>query len=731
MAVNPPAYPPGSVRALLASDLVSPATRAALQERLAPPRDEPPRFFNAAEFRTLAAVCARLLALPEDGLPAPKSFAAQIDKRLASGEGDGWRYDALPPDPESYRRGLHAVEEAARERFGADDFASLEDAQQDAVLADVQRGELARWFEDLLAELSELYTGHPLVQERIGFAGMADTRGWRKIGLNEREAWEPAAGQTRYTVPPVAVAPSRSPPSPPPMRRYPEKEAVDAVVVGTGAGGAPLLARLAQAGLKVVALEAGKHWDATRDFATDEHAQNKLFWLDERLSAGGDPLAFGNNNSGCGVGGATLHFTAYTPRPQPDDFHLHRDFGVGCDWPLSYADLEPYYDELETFLGVSGPTPYPWGPPRRRGYPLPPLPLNAAAQLMQRACNELGIRTAPAANAALSAPYAQPGLGQRPACTNRGFCQAGCSVGAKGSMDVTFIPLAIGAGAEVRAECFVTKIERDAAGQVNAVVYTQAGKEHRQRCRSVFLCAGAVETPRLLLLNDNLANANGQVGRNFLAHPGVQLWARFDEETRPFKGIPGGLISEDTHRPRDADFAGGYLLQSIGVMPVTYASQHARGRGFWGEKMAAHLRDYNHVAGINILGEGLPAAGNFLELSDEKDARGLPKPRVHFTAGENERRLSAHAEKTMREIWARAGGRDLWAFPRFAHTMGTCRMGRDPRDAVVDADGRSFEVPGLYISDNSTFPSALSVNPALTLMALALRTADRFLQRTL
>ena len=517
-------------------------------------------------------------------------------------------------------------------------------------------------------------------------------------------------------------------PSPAAARRRHALDEAVVVVIGTGAGGAPLLARLAAAGLPVVALEAGRRWDAGRDFATDERAQAGLFWTDERLSAGGDPLAFGNNNSGTGVGGSTLHYTAYTPRAQPDDLRLRTEFGVGADWPLAFADLEPYYDEVEQLLGVSGPSPYPWGPARRTPYPLAALPLNGAAQLMERACASLGIRTAPAANAALSAPYHQPGVGWRAACTNRGFCQAGCSTGAKASMDVTYLPLAEHHGAEVRPGCFVTRLEADRSGRLTGVVYVEDAVERRQRCRAVFLCAGAVETPRLLLLND-LANASGQVGRNFMAHTGVQLWGRFDADVRPYKGIPGGLISEDTHRPAGAGFAGGYLLQSIGVMPVTYASQVARGRGLWGAALADHMRGYNHTAGINILGECLPADGNCVELSDELDDRGLPKPRVTFTAGPNERRMTAHAEGVMREVWAAAGARDVWAFPRYAHTIGTCRMGRDGRDAVVNGDGRAFDVPNLYVSDNSTFPSALAANPALTIMALSLRTADRFLER--
>ena len=119
-------------------------------------------------------------------------------------------------------------------------------------------------------------------------------------------------------------------------------DVVDAVVIGTGAGGAPLLARLAAAGCSVVALEAGKQWNPERDFATDEREQGKLSWSDERLSAGGNPVHFGHNNSGIGVGGTMLHYTAYVPRALPEDFRLRTECGVGRDWPIAYDDLEPY-----------------------------------------------------------------------------------------------------------------------------------------------------------------------------------------------------------------------------------------------------------------------------------------------------------------------------------------------------------------------------------------------------
>ena len=708
-------------QALLESDFVTDATRRVLRERLNT-GELPPRFFDRDEFEILKAVCAALA--PSEVVP--RWFAAcAIDRRLAENSGgNGWRYDRMPNDGESYKIGLRLLNETARENYQSE-FAALEIEKRTSILKDEAAKQnappnftFARFLEEICAEFAEIFYSHPFALAEIGYIGFADKHGWNLEIPNSKFQFP----ISNFQQIPDSRVEAENPES---KIQNPKFNIVDAVVIGTGAGGAPILARLAQAGLKVVALEAGKSFDYTK-FATDEREQSKLFWTDERLSAGENPVAFGSNNSGCGVGGSTLHFTAYVPRPQADDFRLFSEFGVGRDWCLSYADLEHYYDELEWFLGVSGASNYPWGT-RRKNYPLPPLPLNGAAKLMRRGCEKLSIQTAPAPNAAVSQNYFEEKIGWRRACTNRGFCQAGCSTGAKSSMDVTFLPLAVQRGAEIRAECFVTEFEFDSEGKIKAVVYSQNGETKKQLCKNVFLCAGAVETPRLLLIN-NLANSSGQVGKNFMAHCGVQIWGTFDEAIYPHRGIPGGLISEQTHRPKDADFAGGYLLQSIGVMPVTYVSQLARGEKIWGGDLGAWMKDYNHTAGINILGDCLPREENFLELADEKDARGLPKPRVYFSQGENENRMTRHAENLMKEIWTAAGARKTWTFQRSAHIIGTCRMGKDAAEDVVDENCRSFDVPNLYICDNSVFPSALSVNPALTIMALALRTADKFLQ---
>ena len=517
------------------------------------------------------------------------------------------------------------------------------------------------------------------------------------------------------------------------MRRYGTGEVVDAVVIGTGAGGAPLLARLAAAGLKVVALEAGRNWTPGEDFATDEVAASELYWLGERISGGETPVAFGANNSGTGVGGSTLHWGAYVPRVDPRDLRIRSEFGVGADWPLGYEDLLPYYEELESLLGVAGPEVYPWEEGRR--YPLRPVALNAPAQAMQRGFRALGVRTSEAPVAALSRIYSGPN-GEYPfrrACVNRGYCHQGCRNGAKASMDVTYLPMAVAAGAEIRPESFVHGFERDAAGRIAAVIYkTKDGADVRQRCRAVFLCAGAVETPRLLL-HTGLGNGSGQVGRNFMAHVATQVWGTFEAEMRMNKGFPASLISEDMIRAGDANFAGGYLVQSLGVVPVTWAAQAARGRALWGQALVDYVDQYNFMAGIGMNGDCLPDERNLLELTAEDDpaarGTGMKKVRVNFSYGKHEQRMSTHAEKLMTEAWRAAGARDIWTFQRNAHTIGTCRMGVDSAANVVDAVGRSHEVENLWICDNSVFPSALPANPALTIMALSLRTADAFLRQ--
>ena len=293
-------------------------------------------------------------------------------------------------------------------------------------------------------------------------------------------------------------------------------------------------------------------------------------------------------------------------------------------------------------------------------------------------------------------------------------------------MDLTYLPAAVAAGAEIRPGCFAHGFERDQSGRITAVIYRQDGRDMRQKCRTVVLSAGAVETPRLLL-HSEVGNASGQVRRNYMAHVATQVWGTFPDAMRCWRGYPSSLISEDFVRPAAADFAGGYIVQSLGVLPVTLFNGAARVGGFKGQGLVDYIDDYPRLAGIGINGECLPTDGNRLELSDERDETGVPKPRITFSYGTNESALHAHAADHLARIWAAAGATNIWTLHRSAHTIGTCRMGRDDATAVVDPVGRSFEIDNLWISDNSVFPSSLAANPALTIMALSLRTADAML----
>lgn len=499
----------------------------------------------------------------------------------------------------------------------------------------------------------------------------------------------------------------------------------EAVVIGSGAGGAPLAARLAQRGVSVLILEAG------RAFSPDDHQADELaddiYWMEDRLSGGETPTAFGANNSGMGVGGSTLHWGAFCPRPDPRDLSLRTSTGVGADWPIAARELRDYVTQVEAFIGVSGPAAYPWDSTRR--FTCPPTQRNASAQAMQRGCDALGLRVADAPAALVTRAKQQPHWGERQACNQCGACHQGCSNGAKASMDTSWLPWAIAHGATLSAESRVVDLELDGRGRITGVVFHRDHGLHRVKCDAVFLCAGGVETPRLLL-NLGLSNSSGQVGRNFMAHVATQVWGEFEADMAMNRGYPSSLITEDFVRPDDASFVGGYLIQSLGVQPVTLANTLARGAGMWGAALARTLASYRRLAGIGINGECLPRACNRLTLSDEQDAYGHRRARIDFSYGPNEIALDAHAQHVLKGIWHAAGARNVFSAARSAHTLGTCRMGTSPSDAVVDPDGRSFDIENLYICDNSIFPSALSANPALTQMALGLRTAERFLAGT-
>ena len=511
-----------------------------------------------------------------------------------------------------------------------------------------------------------------------------------------------------------------------PMRCYADDEEVDFAIVGTGAGGGTLAARLAEAGFSVVAFDAGPFWRPLEDFASDERAQGGLFWTDARITGGADPIELGANNSGRGVGGSTVHYTMIALRWRPEWFKAHSMLGYGRDWPISFAELEPYYEEVEEALAVSGPVRYPWGK-RRRRYPRRAHPVNAAGLVLARGAERLGIPWSPLPLATLSSPR-----GLAHPCVYRGFCAYGCSTNAKQSVLVTFIPRALKAGAEIRDLAMVGRIEIGARGTATGLIYHRDGEWRRQRARHVVVAGYAIETPRLLLNSacpqfpDGLCNENGLVGTHLMVHSGPGVWGVMDEEVRCYKGPPCMAVTEHWNYADDAkDFHGGYAFMSQGPLPCGWAQDLAVQRGYWGMKLRQEMTRYNHVAGLRIVGEVEPRRDNRIELAEETDQFGLPIPKVTFGYSDNDWRLMRHSKSSMRAVLEAAGAKELWDDHDTSHLMGSCRMGDRPDDSVVDRDGRSWSIPNLWICDGSLFPTSGGVNPSLTIQALACRAADR------
>jgi choline dehydrogenase-like flavoprotein len=502
---------------------------------------------------------------------------------------------------------------------------------------------------------------------------------------------------------------------------------VDFAIVGTGAGGGTLACKLAEAGLSVVAFEAGPFWRPLEDFVSDESWQAGLFWTDDRITGGADPVELGSNNSGRGVGGSTIHYTMIALRWRPEWFKCRSTLGYGRDWPISFDELEPYYEDAEEALKISGPLKYPWGK-RRKRYPYRAHPVNAPGLVMARGCERIGIKWSPIPLATLSAPR-----GMAHPCVYRGFCAYGCSTNAKQSVLVTFIPRAISAGAEIRDLAMVGKIEMGKDGRATGLIYQRKGEWRHQKARNVVVAGYVIETPRLLLNSkcnqfpDGLANESGLVGTHVMIHSGPGVWGMMDEQVRQYKAPPCMAVTEHWNYDDSdkKDFHGGYAFMSQGPLPVGWAQAMSVQRGLWGMALRNEMTRYNHVVGLRIVGETEPQRHNRIELADEKDQFGLQIPRMTFSYSENDRRLMKHSIGSMRAVLEAAGGKELWNDDDTSHLMGGCRMGDDPADSVVNKDGRSWSIPNLWVCDGSLFPSSGGVNPSLTIQALACRMGDR------
>jgi choline dehydrogenase-like flavoprotein len=498
------------------------------------------------------------------------------------------------------------------------------------------------------------------------------------------------------------------------MARYPTAEPVDLVIVGAGAGGLTLAQRLARKGWRIVVVEKGPFWDPDRDWVSDERGAAALYWTDDRVIGGDDPVKLGKNNSGVGVGGSMTHFAGYTPRFHPSDFEVRTRDGVAADWPISYEDLKPAFERLERELPVAG-QPWPWGDPHE--YPHMPHPVCGAALKAWQGARDCGIemRVGPVA-------ITNGSFGNRPHCIYRGFCLQGCKVNAKASPLITHLPDGIEHGVEVRADSMVLRVEHEGR-RVTGVTYAHGGGHVFQPADAVAVCGYSIESPRLLL-NSELGNDFDQVGRYVMVQGATQVAARFPELLRMYKAPPPEVSSEQFYETDESrGFARGFSLQTVSPLPIDWA-EHVTAEGHWGKALREYMRDYNHWTVLGVLCELLPQAENRVTLADEHDQYGLPVARFTHSLCENDKANIDFAANVMQEIWDGADAQDTLRIDRYAHLVGGCRMGFAPEDSVVDASHRVWGFPNLFVCDGSVMPTQGAANPALVIMALADRLAE-------
>lgn len=500
-------------------------------------------------------------------------------------------------------------------------------------------------------------------------------------------------------------------------------QSTDVLIVGAGACGSLVADVLSQHGFSVVVLEAGKRFDAAKDLANTEANGGKIIWNEPRVYTGKHAVV---PKAGIGVGGGTLAWLGVMPRFHRADFKTYSTEGVGADWPIAYEDLRPHYQKVEQEFGLAGEC----GPfaPEPYELPMPPHRMNWHAQVLSRGARQVGAHP-------FTPPLAINSVARdgRPACVYCGWCGSGCTTEAKATGANVYLAKAERRGVRVISEAFVNRVNYDAGkSRVTGVDYLDAEKrEHRLNARLVVLAGHALETPRTLLLSANstfpngLANSSGKVGRSLMSHPTWQVFGTFDEPINSFKGIQmGQTMVQDYYAPNPKhDYARGYILVSYMMTPITYANLSG---SFYGAEYKQFLHDYAYTAAWWAHAEGLPNDNNTVTLDPEvKDARGLPVARVTYEWGDNDIKLAAAARDKAAEMMAASGAKRVRIGLNYgAHAMGTCRMGRGAKSSVVNEFGQAHDVPNLFICDTSVFVTGAGVNPTLTAMAIADRSAN-------
>jgi choline dehydrogenase-like flavoprotein len=537
------------------------------------------------------------------------------------------------------------------------------------------------------------------------------------------------------------------------MRKFSPKEEVDFAIIGSGAAGGVLAKELSSAGFRVLVLEQGSYLHE-QDFQHNEFkglVQNALlnnlkrqavtFRKSERDKANlRRTLIYGRV-----VGGGTVHFTANYWRFHEIDFIERSKRGAVAgaalaDWPITYADLEPYYTKVEWEIGVSGQAGVsPFDPPRSKPYPLPPLPIKSTGALLERGARKLGWHPFPAPIAILSQNYRN-----RAGCVHCGYCKYyGCEVGAKSSTLATVIPEAERTGScEIRSESYVYEIRTDAAGRVTGVAYFDARKdENFQKARAVIVCANGAETPRLLLMSKSsqfpqgLANSSGLVGRHLMFNSFAFANAQYEHPLNEYKSQVVTRVVHDFYEldPNLGFCGGGGLDMRFDMHPIIYSLYGVPpDASSWGAAYKAQIRqNFTRTATVECSATSLPVETNSISLDpDVKDEWGLPAARVTYKDHPDDLKTCQYLLDRAMELLDATPALRKWSDPVSehqvgVHLLGTCRMGNDPKASVINSDHRTHDVPNLFLCDGSSLVTSGRGQPTMTIQALAFRAADR------
>lgn len=515
----------------------------------------------------------------------------------------------------------------------------------------------------------------------------------------------------------------------------------DAIVVGAGATGAVYAYELAKAGMRVLCIEKGRFFKNHRtEFVENELETFRLVWDYSDYQITGNAFD-GGPNLGANVGGGTLAWTATALRMFEHDFRFRSTFGNVsganiADWPISKRMLQPYYTLAEQQMGVSGNATW-WDELATPLPPNPPIPLYPASRAIQRGFDRLGLRSSPGRVATNSQPYQG-----RSACLNCGYCRSGCRVDAKYQADEVLIKPALATGRlKLVTRSVVTRIDTDNSGtEARSVTYTNldTGRESSARARFIILCNNPFEIPRLLLASTSRRHPNGignhydQIGRNFYSHATCLGIGISSENYRTYVGHSMcNVMSLDNcvNRERN-DYTGGFSMLSLngaGAGSLAAFPLHK----LHGLDLQQRMAQYNNSMVLIAFIEGMPVYSNRIGVNRQKtDALGMPVPTIHYDWHENDRRAYNHAREKITRVFEAAGAYESFTSDIFeSHPMGTMRMGNNPKTSATDRFGRVHGVNNLYIAGGCLYPTGSSVNPTLTMHALALRSAHKIIKQ--